>query len=174
MNDPHVEELIYRVELGEELRIIDPPPVEDETDEFRMQLINEVATFQMKNHHPSEEGARKPVDAYLRAWELDVALRYGHKRKLGFVFDHSNIIDRDPPPTSPPETTRTVPVQADLSLRWAVHALVQLSGYPVPPKVFEASLVEQLKGRRIREGRQQGCTVSTIQCWTLWASLSIP
>ncbi len=88
MNDPHVEELTYRVETGEELRIIDPSPVEEETTEFRMRLADGIATFKMKQHYSSEESAREPVDAYLRAWELDVALQYGHKRELRFVFDH--------------------------------------------------------------------------------------
>jgi hypothetical protein len=65
MNDPHVEELIYHVETGEELDIIDPPPVEEKADEFRMKLDDDIATFSMKKHYPSEQSAWEPVEAYV-------------------------------------------------------------------------------------------------------------
>jgi hypothetical protein len=39
----------------------DPPPIEDETDTFRMTLAEGVATFHMKVHYPSAETARIPV-----------------------------------------------------------------------------------------------------------------
>jgi hypothetical protein len=96
MNDPHVAVLIYSVDTGEEISINNAPPVEEETSELRMRLADDVATFYMKTHYPSEKSARELVDPYLHAWELDVALKYGHKRKLCFSFVRSTIVDRDP------------------------------------------------------------------------------
>lgn len=141
MNDPHVEELIYYVETGEELEIIDPPPVEEETDEFRMKLDDDIAMFYMKKHYPTEQSAREPVEAYARAWELHVALLYGHKRKLRFAFKRSNIIDRDPPPPPPPGTPRIHQVEVTSNLGIAAHATAvpQLRRYPEPPNKFAAS-----------------------------------
>ena len=54
MNDPHVEKLVYHIETGNGLSFQDPPPVEDETDAFRMILDDGVATFSMKEHYPTE------------------------------------------------------------------------------------------------------------------------
>ena len=95
MNDPHVEELRYRVETADDLVFEDPPPIEDETEAFRMILAEGVTTFEMKEHHPSEETARVPVEGYLRAWEIDLALRR-NRTSLRFVFDVARVIDRDP------------------------------------------------------------------------------
>ena len=61
MNDPHVEELVYHIETGEGLNFQGPPPVEDETDAFRMILEDGVVTFFMKEHHPTEQSARQAV-----------------------------------------------------------------------------------------------------------------
>lgn len=92
VNDPHVEELIYHIQTGDGLDFQDPPPVEDETDAFRIMLDDGIATFSMKEHHPTEESARRMVEGYLRAWELDVALQYDSS-ELRFVFDRSEIVD---------------------------------------------------------------------------------
>lgn len=85
-----------------------PPPIDDEKDAFRMSLAEGVATFKLKEHYPTEESARKPVEEYLQAWELDVALQYGHS-VLRFDFAGKKIIDRNPPP---PGTTQTISVES--------------------------------------------------------------
>ena len=137
-NDPHVEELIYRVEIGEERWIFDPTsPVEEETDEFRMRLKDGIATFHMKKHYPSAQSAREPVEAYVRAWEIDVALQYGPKRKLHFIFKRSKIIDRDPPPPGTPVTLEGIP--SEEAVGHLSGALPFLRHYPQPPRDFVAS-----------------------------------
>ena len=100
MNDPHVEQLTYLMETGGGLKFNDPPPLRDDTDAFTLTLDDGVATFQMKEHHPTEEGARQAVEEYLRAWELNVALQYD-SYELRFMFHNSEIVDRDPPPPPP-------------------------------------------------------------------------
>ncbi len=68
MNDPHVEELFYRIETGDGLTFQDPPPLVDETDAFRMTLSDGVATFSMKEHHPTEQSSKQAVDGYLHCY----------------------------------------------------------------------------------------------------------
>ena len=76
MRDPHVVALRYHIEHSEELTSGDnPPPIERETAAFRMRLADGVATFQMKEHHSSEDSARQVVDEYLRPWEISADKR---------------------------------------------------------------------------------------------------
>lgn len=107
MNDPHVEELLYRIETGDGLTFQDPPPLVAATDAFRMTLADGVATFSMKEHHPAEQSAKQAVESFLRAWELDGALQHDSSQ-LRFVFDRSLVIDREPPPPPPPGKPQTV------------------------------------------------------------------
>ena len=71
----------------------DPPPIEDETNAFRVTLTECVATLEMKVHHSSEETAKRIVEEYLRAWEIDVALQR-NRASLRFVFDGARVVDR--------------------------------------------------------------------------------
>ncbi len=157
MNDPHVEELIYHIETGDGLRFQDPPPVEDETDTFDMILEDGVATFSMKEHHLTEESARRTVEGYLRDWELDVALLYDSS-ELHFIFDRSKIVDRDPPP--PPGTPRVVELSATATGTSSTSATLQVlkTKYPQPPRDFSAdtdarAMWEQYE--RYKEGRDR-------------------
>jgi hypothetical protein len=171
MNDPHVEELIYRVETGEELRIIDPSPVEEETAEFRMRLADGIATFKMKPHYSSEENAREPVEAYVRAWELHVALVYGYKRKLHFIFERPKIIDRNPPPPSPPGTPVNLKGELSATVTTEGHLTVipQLRHYPEPPRDFVASPDVATMWQRYEgylQGREALQSMANF-CWTV-------
>lgn len=98
MRDPHVASLRYRLVPGETTSFDSPPPVEWETEAFRMRLADGVATFEMVEHHASEGTARKCVDGYLRRWEIDVALRLG-RGEMHFAFESADVIDRNPPPS---------------------------------------------------------------------------
>lgn len=133
MNDPHVEELIYLVKTEEGRKVENPPPIEEEASAFRMVLENETVTFSMKDHYSNERDARDSVKDYLRAWELDTALRRGGPQ-LYFSFDKSKIIDRDPPPPG-----STINASATLMGSSSVYAraTVVSSEYPPPPHDFK-------------------------------------
>ena len=88
MRDPHVEELSYHIETGDELVFDNPPPLERETGEFRMKLVNGTVTFLMKKHYTSLESAKKVAEEYLENWEIDISLKCG-SRQLRFIFDPS-------------------------------------------------------------------------------------
>ena len=159
MNDPHVEELVYHIETGDKLAFQDPPPVEDETDAFCMILEDGVATFSMKEHYPTEEAARQAVEGYMRAWELDVALQYDSS-ELHFVFDGSEIVDRDPPPPPPPGTPRVVELSGAVSATSSASATLQVlkTKYPQPPRDIVAgtdarAMWEQYE--RYKQGRDR-------------------
>lgn len=138
MNDPHVEELRYCVETGGELVFDNPPPIDDETHAFRMSLVDGVATFEMKEHYPTEESAREPVEEYLQAWELDVSLQYG-RSVLRFAFDGEEIIDRNPPPPGAPQTVQLEPL-AMVGSVGSLTVVPHLKHYIEPPADFVASL----------------------------------
>jgi hypothetical protein len=159
VNDPHVEELVYHIETREGLNFHDPPPLQDETDAFRMTLEDGVATFSMKEHHSTEEGARQAVEGYLRAWELDVALQ-NNRAELHFVFNRSKIIDRNPPPPPPSGSPRVVEASATshMTASASATATVIKSRYPQPPSDFVAdtdakTMWEQYE--RYKEGRDR-------------------
>src|SRR5262249_42884221 len=79
MRDPHVESLRYHLEVDEAYgRIENPPPLEHETDAYRMRLDDGVLTVEMKEHHATLDSARRRVENDLKAWELDAALNRDH------------------------------------------------------------------------------------------------
>lgn len=111
MNDPHVEELHYRVQHGDQVDYAKAPPFEREEKDLRIHIANGHVQITMKAHLPSLADARLAVEPFLRAWELDMALRYG-PGALEFKYERGHIIDRKPTPgaieivtTSPQHTS---------------------------------------------------------------------
>lgn len=103
-----------------------------------MRLDSGVATFEMLEHHASEESARKSVESCLRAWELDVALRFG-RSEISFEFDGADVIDRDPPPPGTGQVIHAKAVAGAIAAVGSVTVHVTRRGYPQPPRGFVAS-----------------------------------
>lgn len=141
MNDPHVEWLRYRVELGPTLSsTTDPSPKEYEVDGFVLQLEAGKLTIPIKEHHPSVESASDRVTPLLRSWELDTDLTYG-PRALRFIYEDSKVIDRDPPP---PGTSRPFIHLASGGLELGGSAEMsfvpgRLREFPPPPVTFRTT-----------------------------------
>jgi hypothetical protein len=136
MRDPYVESLRYRLET-EGGGFIDPEPIHHELDQFRVTLESGELQVEMKEHFASQGDARAAVEGFLRAWEIDAALRLG-KPEIHFVFEKSTIIDRDPlPPGSSPVLEASAGglavVAGDLTVA------VNRKEYPNPPKRFRLS-----------------------------------
>lgn len=127
--DPHVESLRYLLRPPETVKFDDAPPIEHETDAFRMRLESLIATFVMKKHHASAQTARPCVEEWLRAWELDVALRFGQV-EIEFVFQNAKIIERDPPP---PGAIHHASAHITLSVSAQATVTVLHRKYPTPP-----------------------------------------
>jgi hypothetical protein len=142
MSDLHVECLRYRLTVDETYgRFENPPPLEHETDTYRMWLEAGVLTIEMKEHHATVESARRRVENDLRAWELDAALARDHTW-MRFDYDPSGakIIDRDPPPPGQVSIAVGAVELSDLVCMTAVAAAPVFKEYPKPPAMFEASL----------------------------------
>jgi acyl-CoA synthetase (AMP-forming)/AMP-acid ligase II len=137
MRDPHVAKLHYRLVPAKTVSFDQPPPVGRETEAFRVRLADDIVTFEMVEHHASEESARECVEPYLRAWELDAALRFGHP-EISFEFRDADIIDRDPPP---PGTGQVICAKAAIAAAAALSAAAHVSRarYPDPPEGFVVS-----------------------------------
>ena len=97
MNDPHVEELHYTIKHGDHVDYTKTGPFEHEAEGFNVRIEDCRAKISMKAHFASVEGACAAVETLLRAWELDMSLRYG-PGALQFVFQRPVVIDRRPAP----------------------------------------------------------------------------
>ena len=137
MRDPHVAALRYDLLACETDTFDHPPPIGREVDAFRMSLADAIVTFDMKEHFASECDAKRCVEAWLRAWELDAALRSGHP-VISFAFKNATVVDRDPPP---PGTAQVVMAGSAKLTATAFAASIHITHhtYPDPPTCFSAS-----------------------------------
>ncbi len=155
MNDPHVDSLVYRLEVGASLTFTNPPPREAETNKFTIRLDDAILTISMKEHYPSVELARGLVDPFLRGWELDNAMKYGSDA-FRFIFVDAKVVDRNPPPPGSPQRIYITSV-ASVMVGGAAVVRLRLAEYPAPPSDFIVSPdVETLwyRYRMHREGKK--------------------
>lgn len=155
MRDPHVVALIYRLETDETVSFDKPPPLDWETEAFRMRLSDGVARFEMSEHYSTSAAAREKVDLFLKAWEINAALDLG-RPEIRFRFDNAEIIDRDPPPPGSPQTIQVEGIGSSETFG-TLTIKVTRQNYPEPLAGFAASpdvimLFERLE--RYRQGRE--------------------
>jgi hypothetical protein len=135
MNDPHVRELLYRVEHSPFVSY--EQPYEQELSEFRIRIEvdqstvvpeKHLATVELKKHFARAEDARGVVEPFLRAWELDVGLRLDDPEALRFMYLRADIVDRDAPPG-------TIPAPSSLAVGAVFDAVAvrRFDHYPPPP-----------------------------------------
>jgi len=137
MRDPHVVALCYRLETAETVSFDNPRPVGGETGSFRLRLDNGKLTIELKEHFSSVDAARKPVEDYLHAWELDVALHFG-RREIRFIYENAEVVDRDPPPPGSPQVIHLSGISSGEAFGTAtIH--ISRSQYPEPPALFRIS-----------------------------------
>lgn len=167
MNDPHVVSLEYSLETVHSTSYRNPPSVGVERAAFSARLADGRLTVTMKQHFSSAEAARAEIEHFLRAWELDVALRYG-PGELQFVFKDSVVIDRNPPLPGQPQVVHlsgTAVCVATAST--TLH--VARAKYPEPPSRFRVTPdVETLWQRYegYRAGREPLLSIAYF-CYTL-------
>ncbi len=149
MHDPHVESLSYHLETGETLEFENPPPLQQENNALRLCLTEGVLTIWPKYHYASEEEARYNIEPYLRAWETFEALRRFGRREMLFVFESSQIVDRDPPPPGSPQVLQASARIVGSSAMVGVPTVISREPcYPCPPSGFVTSPeVELMLGR---------------------------
>jgi len=137
MNDPHVEQLFYKLRTGENLEFLSPHAIEADDAAFHIRLEDGRLCATMKEHHGTEESARSCVQKWLRTWELDRSIHFG-QRSFWFEFEESKIIDRNPPKPGDPIVIRPATGHFFLTGHAPTCVLGQRS-YPPPPQNFVAS-----------------------------------
>lgn len=65
-----VKKLFYDFVPKETVSYDNPPPIDDETEHFSMNLYDGKVTFTMKKHFSSLEKAKEIIDNYVKAWEI--------------------------------------------------------------------------------------------------------
>ncbi len=150
MNDPHVVSLQYRLDVGDDVvRYINPPAVRLNTPAFDAELADGILTCTMNQHFASIEDARTVIDSYLRAWELETALRRG-RSELHFVYgDKAEVIDRNPSPT-PAGNVVYLSAHGGLTITGTATLSTKVNRitYPDPPTYFRITPnVETMWGR---------------------------
>jgi hypothetical protein len=138
MNDPHVETLVYRLEVASNVQYENAQPIDVDYEEFSGRLESNQLICEMKMHYPHIEAARSVVEPSLRAWEVDVALRFG-RGELQFVYMEAKVIDRNPsPPGSPLKIQATKAIHFTLSIVSPTIDVMRRQ-YPHPSRLFRIS-----------------------------------
>lgn len=97
MNDPHVADLIYRLDKTDSLEFRDPPPVDLDASEFSGRLEDGELHLIPQNHYSTESEARSVIDPFVESWEIASGLSFKNDA-FKFSFWRSNIIDRSSSP----------------------------------------------------------------------------
>jgi hypothetical protein len=137
MRDPHVVALHYTATPSNKASFDNAPPLEAHIDGFALRLHEGKLTLTPSSHFGSAEEAMAAAAPLLRAWEIDIALRFGNP-ELSFSYESADLVDRDPPP---PGTPQTIQVQSAsfLLMSGRVTPRVSRISYPDPPSFFRTS-----------------------------------
>lgn len=160
MQDPHVVSLKYALLVPVGLVYENVPAVDLIRPQFAAQLCGGNLELKMSAHFPSISEARKPVDDFLKSWEMDAHLR---GFQIAFSFVNGEVIDRNP---APPGTVFLSGASASCSSSSTVRGNITVfpREYPNPPEWKTCSdLVRRMYGRFVacQEKRESiGCNHS--------------
>ena len=97
MNDPHVVALLYRVKHSESIDYSEAQPLVLDKPAFLLEVKDNQARFELKEHYATEGEAREAIEEYIRAWEFHACLENGPDA-FGLKFQKAEILDRNPTP----------------------------------------------------------------------------
>lgn len=146
MSDLHVERLHYRVSSDASIAYKDPEPItiKNYLGEFR--LSNGTLVVTPSEHFSGEPEAKKAVEPFLRAWEMEADL-LSQIRSIRFGFERSEIIDRNPP--RPGERAMlSVESCSHVHLAENVSLVLTRKKYPAPPVRFTTTRDVEMAYRR--------------------------
>ena len=121
MNDPHVVALLYRVHHHDRVDYSRAEPLTFETADFHVEVKNQKARFELKQHYATEEDAREVVEPFIQNWEFVSSLSRDPDC-FRLEFDGVEIIDRRPNP--------------DVVHGSGMHGRVKSSGRPGKGKAY--------------------------------------
>jgi len=132
----HVKSLVYRVTSAEDTIYKEPAPLEVDMEKWKGCLDNGILTCHMKAHYSSVVAARKEIECYLRAWEINAAITYG-RGSIAFIYQNADVVDLAPVSQGDvvirPEACEAVVIADN------VKVVLTRTSYPPPPKVFMVS-----------------------------------
>jgi hypothetical protein len=139
LQEQYVESLTYQVKYSELITYADPPPLDVDAGTWTGRLENMMLTCQLKARHRSVDDARREVESYLHAWEIDAGIRQG-RGSMGFVYKSASTINL------PPSDGASTGIPAAVSEKFRVNVTytlditpVTLRSYPSPPEGFKVS-----------------------------------
>ena len=127
MNDPHVVALLYRIEHGNTVDYSEAEPLVKDEPLFRLEVKDNRARFELKEHYATEEEARDTIGNFIGNWESHANLERGPDT-FRLEFERGEIIDRNPTPgkSNLRATASLGPLKASVSLS------VVVPNYPTP------------------------------------------
>ena len=139
MQEQYVESLTYQVKSSELITYANPPPLDVDAGTWAGRLENMLLTCHLKARHKSVDDARREVESYLHAWEIDAGIRQG-RGSMEFVYKSASTINL------PPSDGVSTGIPAAVSEKFRVSVTytlditpVTLTSYPSPPEGFKAS-----------------------------------
>ena len=128
MNDPHVVALLYRIEHGNTVDYSEAEPLVQDEPLFRLEVKDNQARFELKEHYATEEEARNAIGNFIGNWESHASLERGPDT-FRLEFERGEIIDRNPIPgkSNLRATASLGPLKASVSLS------IVVPNYPTPP-----------------------------------------
>lgn len=101
MSDMHVKNLFYRLVTEPDVTFHKAPPREGETPEFKYRIDSQHLTIEMKDHYSVGTEARKHVEPYLRAWQIDSGISFGRNAFRSSLFALRSLIETHRPKANP-------------------------------------------------------------------------
>lgn len=95
MDESYVNTLTYKLITDSDIEYTKEAFIEFDTEEFYLSMKNGLLTCEMKKHYSQVQDARNTVEVFLKAWEIDVALRYG-LGELAFLFLNADVVYKNP------------------------------------------------------------------------------
>lgn len=172
MNDPHVVALLYRVEHGKTVDYSEAEPLVCDELGFRLEVKDDRARFELKEHYATEEEARNAIDNFIRNWESDAGLKRGPDT-FRLEFEKGEIIDRNPATgnTSLRSTASLGGLKASGTLS------IFVPNYPTPPSGvnFNDPDVQTILQRYMgyRKGNEPLASMAYF-CLTLLQDMAVP
>lgn len=77
MNDQHVTSLVYRVKCADWVDYSKAKPLFSDESAFRLEVKDKQARFELKEHYATEDEARKAVEDYVLAWNVNACCTLG-------------------------------------------------------------------------------------------------
>jgi hypothetical protein len=146
VRDPHVQTLHYAVGSGEGISYRDPEAISFVNHLGAFDLFDGKLGIAPAEHFSEEKDARRAIEPFLRAWEMDADLRL-HLGMIRFTFERAELVDRNPPSPGSPQVIH----MGVASLSLVGHSIslhLTCSTYPQPPAAFRATPEVQHAYRR--------------------------